>query len=96
MEDVHLVPGPLKFSLIRNFVPGLLTGAFVLVGLAAPLAGESLEPAQRAPIPAVGPMDETAVRLEGGGLFRAYVTWLAEAHGHAALHGEDAPLPSQF
>lgn len=99
MTDVHLVPSPSKLPLLRNFIPGLLIGLFVLVGYAALPVTASLESVQHAPKPAVaeGPAVDTAAgRLDGENLFQAYITWLGAAHAHASLHGEDAHLPSQF
>lgn len=37
-----------------------------------------------------------ADRLSGNVLFDAYVDWLHTAHAHAAAHGEQRLLPSQF
>lgn len=49
-------------------------------------------------VPAIGHvMDVARVQQSAEeNLFQAYTAWLATAHAHAALYGQDAPLPSQF
>jgi hypothetical protein len=55
------------------------------------------EPAVTA-VPTLGyVMDVARVQLPAEeNQFQAYTAWLATAHAHAALYGQDAPLPSQF
>lgn len=80
-------------------ISALLSGVLVWVGHAALSSAPSVESAQHVPKPvhAEDPATQRAAgRLDGEDLFQAYVAWVAAAHVHAALHGEDAQLPSQF
>ena len=77
----------------------LVSGVLVLIGFAAPTLAASGEPLQHARKSAVAKdlaIDTTADRSDEKDQFRAYITWLAAAHAHAALHGEDVQLPRQF
>jgi hypothetical protein len=103
-KDFPARSGRIGWWLTGKFMPNLLIGVFVLTGyLALPLA-DSSQPAQGAPKPAVagGPTIGYAVaatpeqRLVDENPIQTYTAWLQSAHAHAALHGEDAPLPSQF
>ncbi|CAN7734325.1 hypothetical protein LJR290_006874 [Variovorax sp. LjRoot290] len=69
-------------------IPVFLSGVLGWVGYAALHV-----PPVRAEVPAT---ETAAGRSDGEDLFQAYITWVAAAHVHAALHGEDAQLPSQF
>lgn len=84
--------------------PNLLIGAVALAAyLVFPFADNS-PPAQGASEPAVpaGPTTGYAAdatpesRPADEHPVQTYTTWLRAAHAHAALYGQDAPLPSQF
>jgi hypothetical protein len=104
-------PTPRLFRLpsgnfIRNMVIlSLPIGVFLLMGYIAELpAAESQKPVQGALRPAVtgGPavgyvMDAARAQPPTEeNLLQTYTVWLAAAHAHAALDGQDAPLPDQF
>jgi hypothetical protein len=70
-------------------IPVLLSGVLGWVGYAALQVPKPV----RAEVPAT---EMAAGRSYGEDLFQAYVSWIAAAHVHAALHGEASQLPSQF
>jgi hypothetical protein len=109
MNKEHPTPSLLRLPSTGNFILslvilGLLIGVLLLMGYAALPAAESQKPTQGAPKPAAagGPavgyvMDAARVRPPAEeNLFQTYTAWLAAAHAHAALDGQDAPLPDQF
>lgn len=93
-------PHLLNSSLSENFVRWLLICAFVLACLFALLSTSGLMPAQG------GTQLTTAVetaspvtpgdQLAGERQIQSYSAWLQAAHASAAVHGQDAALPSQF
>jgi hypothetical protein len=93
MNKEYPMPNPVKVPLSRNIILGLLMGVFVLVGYVALPVAESQDSAQRTPKPAVASAGQ---RLLDEDPINTYAAWLAEAHAHAAQHGQNAPLPSQF
>jgi hypothetical protein len=150
-KDYTRQSGRASWRLTADAIPGLLTGAVMLIGYVALLATDNLQTAHGAPKPAVAggagihyAMDaapETRLAevivsmgsvellgadsvqfahgapqpavaagpaigqaMDAGGeargagehLLRTYTAWLQTAHVHAAVHGQDAPLPSQF
>lgn len=99
MNSSHPMPRPLKRPLTRNVILGLLLGAFALVGYIRLPAADGPESVQRAPQAAVAGVpatDAARFQLAGESQFLSYTAWLAAAHAHAAVHGQNAPLPSQF
>lgn len=96
----HPTPKPLTFSLASNFTKGLLVGVLVLMGYLAQLVADSLQAAQV--VPRLAAAGETASNTgrekqqEGAELFQLYTGWLRTSHVHAALHGQDVPIPNQF
>jgi len=78
--------------------------AIVSMGSVELLGADSLQFAHGAPQPAVaagaaiGQATDAGLeeRRAGEHLLRTYTAWLQAAHVHAAVHGQDAPLPNQF
>lgn len=69
--------------------------AMLLIGGGQSARAHAAEAAPAVTTPATTPA-ATGDRLSSDGLFKAYVDWLHTAHAHAAAHGEQRLLPSQF
>lgn len=84
---------------IMHAMGGMLVSAALSAAYAMLLIGGGqsarAHAAEAAPAPATRPAT-AGDRLSGDGLFKAYVDWLHTAHAHAAAHGEQRLLPSQF
>jgi hypothetical protein len=76
------------------FVSGSLSAAYAMLLIGGGQSARA-HAAEVSPAPATTPAT-AGDRLSGDGLFKAYVDWLHTAHAHAAAHGEQRLLPSQF
>jgi len=103
-RDLAAQSGRTSWRLSPDSIPSLLTGAAILIGYVALLGTDILQSAQSAPKPeaASGPAIAYAMdaareeRPAGDQSIQTYTAWLQAAHAHAAVHGQDAPLPNQF
>lgn len=93
-------PSRLQFSLPAGFIRWLLVGVFALLCYLALLVASGLNAAQGAAKMAntVEPVSPAAEedQLAGERLFQTYTAWLQTSHAHAAVQGQDTPIPSQF
>lgn len=93
-------PRWLRFLRPAGFTRWLLVGILALLCYLALLIAGILKPAQ-SEVKTVNAVDSVSPfaqgdPLTGEHLFQIYSAWLQTSHANAAVHGQDAPTPSQF
>lgn len=107
LEDAELSkPHPLKSSSSANVIGRLLVIWWLLIGVLVSACHFALpspvdlkaaqDTAQLATMMETDPPAAGEHQVAGEQLFETYTTWLQASHAHAVLHGQEAPMPSQF